>query len=134
MMRRGCPSDYHCMQARGLTGPRHLRQSSSSNLGIHLLQCFPCWISPLLALFWLSAYLLDSLLTPHRKKGTAPPVAHMVITTTTGPMSTPESWRLGVNAALHRVMRTCPHCHWSQGPALNHKGRNLPVPLPVQPR
>ena len=47
---------------------------------------------------------------------------------------TPKRSKLGVNSALHRAMRTCPHWHQRLGPAPNHKGRDLPVPLPVQPR
>ena len=103
-------------------------------LGLHLFQCLPCWISPLLALPQLDAHLPDSLSAPHRKVGLLFQWHTSVINATSRPMSTPKRLRLGVNTALQRVMRTCPNWHWRLGPAPNHKGRNLPVPLPVQPR
>ena len=55
------------------------------------------------------AHLLSSLPSPHRKCRTTLPVAHLVIIVTRGPMSTPKRLRLGVNTALHRVMRTHPN-------------------------
>ena len=71
---------------------------------------------------------------PHRKGRTTLPVAHLAIIMTRGPVLTPKRLRLGVKTALHRARRTHPHWHQRLGPALIHKGRNLPVPLPVQPR
>ena len=103
-------------------------------LAFCLIQCLLCRISPLLALPWLDAHLPDSLLASCIKSGTAPPAVHLVINATTESMLIPKRSRLGVNKALQRVMRTCLNCHWRLGPALNHKGRNLPVPLPIQPR
>ena len=105
------------------------RQFSSSNLD-SISSSASLRISPLLALPQLDAHLPDSLLAPCRKSGTVLPAACSVINTTNEPMLTPKWLRLGVNTALQRAMRICPNCHWRLDPALNHKGRNLPV----QPR
>ena len=103
-------------------------------LELHLFQCLPFWISPLLVLPLLGTHLLDSLLTTHRKGGTTLLAAPSVINAITGPMKTLKRLRLGANTALHRVMKTHPNWYWRLGTVLNHKGRNLPVPLSVQPR
>ena len=74
--------------------------------------------------------MLSSLPFPHRKSGTTLLVAHSAVIVTRGPRLILKRSRLGLNAALHRLMRTCPN--WSQklGPALNNnKGRNLPAPF-----
>ena len=86
-------------------------------LGLHLFQCLPCWISPLLAHPLLDVHLQDSLAAPHRKSGTTLPAAHSVINATSGPMLTPKRSRLRVNTALQRVMRTCLNWHWRPNPA-----------------
>ena len=74
------------------------------------------------------------IVDPMQKSGTALPAAHLVIFARSRPLSISKKSRLGVNTALYRLRRTCPHWHWRPGPAPKHKGRNLPVPLPVQPR
>ena len=78
--------------------------------------------------------MLSSLPSILRKSRMTLLVAHLVIIMTRGPVLAPKRLKLGVNTALHRVMRTCPNCYHKLGPALtNNKGRNLPAPLPVQP-
>ena len=92
----------------------------------------PYQLSLLLALPLWDTHLLSSLPVPPRKSGTALPVVHSAIIMTRGPMLTPKILRLGVNTALHMVMKTCPN--WYQRPdlSLNNEGRNLPTPLLVQ--
>ena len=70
------------------------------------------------------------------KTRTAFPAAHSAIIIIKGPMLTSKRLRLGVNTALAQNEDrtcTCIDITWL-GPAPNHKGRNLPVPLPVKPR
>ena len=81
----------------------------------------------------VGAHSLGSLPAPHRKSRTTLPVTYLAIIMTKGPVSTPKRSKLRVNTALHRVKRTHPHWHQRLGPVPNHKGRNLPVPLSVQP-
>ena len=56
------------------------------------------------------------------------PVVHFMIIMTRRPMLTPKRSKLGMNRAVHRVMRTCPNWFWKLGPALTDKSRNLPAP------
>ena len=69
-----------------------------------------------------------SVLAPHRKSRTTSPAVPSVINVTSGPMSIPKRLRLGVNAALHRAMKTCPTWYQRLNPALNLKSRSLPIP------
>ena len=133
-MRSRCPSHYCSTQAGGLTCPRPIRQSSSSHWDSISSSAstagYPlCWYSP-----QLGAHLVDSLSTPCRKSGTSLPVAHSVISATSGSMLTPNRLRLRANTALYSVRRTCLHWNQKLGLAPNHKGRTLPVSLPVWPR
>ena len=98
------------------------------------------WMHPLLDIPFngtppqLGAHLLDSLPAPHRESGTTLQAVPSMTNVISRPMLTPRRLRSRANTALHRVMKTHPNWYWRLGPALNHKGRNLPVPLPVQPR
>ena len=67
-----------------------------------------------------------------QKCETTLPVVHSMIITTRGPMSPPKSSKLGVNTALHRVMKTYLNWYWELGPALNNKSRKL-LALPSSP-
>ena len=71
---------------------------------------------------------------PSQEKWDCSLVAPSMIDTTSGPMSIPKRSRLGKNAALHMMMKTHPNWYQRLGPAQTYKGRNLPVPPPVQPR
>ena len=88
-------------------------------LGLHLIQCLPCGISPLLALPWLNTH---SLMAPCRKSGSTLPVAHSVINAT----------KACINSQEVEVMSE--HSSTQGDEPLDHKGRNLPVPLSVRPR
>ena len=93
--------------------------SSASHSGYPLCYHSPCRVPN----HWIYCW-------PHAEKsGTTPPVAPLLINTTSRPMSTPKMSRLGVPTALHRAMKICPHWSWRLGPAPNHRGRNLPVPF-----
>ena len=94
---------------------------------LHHFQYLPYWISPWYALSWWGAHLLSSLLSLHRRSKTVLPAVHLTIITTRGPTLTPKRSKLGVNTALHRVMRTCPNWYQELVPALNNEGRNLSV-------
>ena len=125
------PSLYPGSRAHRLWTPQTVQLIK---LELCLFQYLPYLISPSLALPQFGTYLLCSLPAPHRKSRDALPAAHSVIIATRGTVFTPKRSRLGVNPALNRVRRTHPHWHWRLGPAQNLKGRNLPVPLPVQSR
>ena len=134
MTEGGHPSNYHHTWAGRLTGPGPLRQSSSSNWD-SISQCLPCWISPLLVLPRLDAHLPDSFVGPMQKEQYC---------TSSGALR--DQCNKWTHVDSQEVEVSSEHSstkgdedmsqswHYRLGPALNDKGRNLPVPLPVQPR
>ena len=132
MTTKGHPNDYHCTQAIGLTDPGLPRQSTSSHWDCTSSCASPAWY-PLCWHYTCWVPICWIHCQPHAEKsGTTLPVAHLVISATSGPMLTPIRLRLGVSTALYRARTTCLNWHQRLGQAPNQNGSNLPVCLPVQ--
>ena len=92
-----------------------LSDSPACQTELHLFQCLPFWISPLLALPQGGHPFTGFIASPMQKK-----------------WDHSSSGTLGDQCDKQTCVNS--HCYRRLDPALNHKGRNLPAPVPVQTR